>query len=187
MRSAGGSVNLQTPSQIHLSQLYYSTAMPIKMLRSFTRQAWKHGMDRRQSGFTLIELMVALSIMAVLITLAITSYRHFPQRASVSTGLILSSAIKLSVSEYFIKNNSFPENNAETGLFPPERYTNAHVRSISIMTTPMPGTIAIAYKGAGTISEGDTLLLVPTGTANGIRWRCTSFTLLGNLLPANCR
>ena len=161
--------------------------MPIQMLRLFTLQAQKRSMGRRQSGFTLIELMITLSTIVVLATLAITSYSNYSQRASVSTGLVLTSAIKLSVHEYFMKNNRFPESNGEAGLHPPEHYSDAHVRSVSINTTPLPGTISIAYKGAGAISEGDTLLLVPTETSSGIRWKCTSFTLLGNLLPANCR
>ena len=45
-------------------------------------------MIRQQSGFSLIELVVSLSIMAVLMTLAITSYSGYSQRASVSTGVV---------------------------------------------------------------------------------------------------
>jgi prepilin-type N-terminal cleavage/methylation domain-containing protein len=144
-------------------------------------------MFRPQSGFSLIELVVSLSIMAVLMTLAMTSYSSYSQRAGVSTGLALTSPIKLAVQEYFMKNNRFPLTNEAAGLFPADQYTDTHVRSISINETPSPGTITIAYKGAGAISEGDSLLLMPSGDASGIRWKCTSFTLLGSLLPASCR
>ena len=144
-------------------------------------------MFRPQSGFSLIELVVSLSIMAVLMTLAMTSYSGYSQRASVSTGLALTSPIKLAVQEYFMKNNRFPLTNEAAGLIVADQYTDTQVRSISINETPSPGTITIAYKGAGAISEGDSLLLIPSGDASGIRWKCTSFTLLGNLLPASCR
>lgn len=144
-------------------------------------------MIRQQSGFTLIELVVSLVIMAVLMTLAITSYSGYSQRASVATGIALTSPIKLAVQKYFLKNNRFPLTNEAAGLFAADQYTDTHVRSISIKDTPSPGTITIAYKGAGAISEGDSLLLIPSGDASGIRWKCTSFTLLGNLLPASCR
>jgi prepilin-type N-terminal cleavage/methylation domain-containing protein len=144
-------------------------------------------MIRQQSGFTLIELVICLGIMAVLMTLAITSYSGYSQRASVSTGIALTSSIKLSVQEYFMKNNRFPLTNEAAGLFAANQYTDTHVRSISINETPSPGTITITYKGAGAISEGDSLLLIPSGDASGIRWKCTSFTLLASLLPATCR
>ncbi len=132
-------------------------------------------------------MLITLSIMLVMMTLAITTYSHYSQRANVSTGLTLTSAIRLAVHEYFTRTSRFPESNVAAGISPPEAYTDTYVRSISIRATPSPGTIAIAYKGKGGISEGDTLLLVPTASANSIRWKCTSFTLLGKLLPASCR
>jgi len=112
-------------------------------------------MIRQQSGFTLIELVICLSIMAVLMTPAITSYSGYSQRAVVSTGIALTSPIKLAVQEYFMKNNRFPSTNEAAGLFAADHYTDTHVRSISIHETPSPGTITIAYKGAGAISVGE--------------------------------
>jgi type IV pilus assembly protein PilA len=144
-------------------------------------------MVRQQSGFTLVELVISLSIIVVLATLALTSYSKISQRASISTGLTLSAPLKLSVHEYFIKNSKFPDNNGQAGLFSANRYSNSHVRSIRVSADPEPGTISIAYKGDRAISEGDSLLLIPSASASGVRWRCASFTLLGNLLPANCR
>ena len=144
-------------------------------------------MSRQQSGFSSIELLITLSIMAVMATLAISTFSNYSQRANVSTGLALTSPIRLAVHEHFTRTSRFPESNEAAGILPPGAYTDSCVRSISIKSTPSPGTIAIAYKGAGGISEGDTLLLVPTASASNIRWKCISFTLLGNLLPASCR
>ena len=144
-------------------------------------------MIRQQSGFTLIELVISLGIIAVLATLALTSYSRHSQRASISTGLALIAPLKLSVYEYYIKNSKFPDSNGKAGLFSATNYSNSHVRSIRVSADPAPGTIRIAYKGDRAISEGDSLLLIPSASSSGVRWRCTSFTLLGNLLPANCR
>jgi type IV pilus assembly protein PilE len=144
-------------------------------------------MIRQQSGYTLIELIISLSILAILAVLALTSYSKYPQRASISTGLALTAPLKLSVHEYFLKNSEFPDSNGQAGLFSASSYTNSHVHSIHVSADPAPGTITIAYKGNRAISEGDTLLLIPSASAGGVRWQCTSFTLLDSLLPANCR
>ena len=144
-------------------------------------------MGRQQSGFSSIELLITLSIMMVMASLAITTYSNYSQRANVSTGLALTSPIRLAVHEYFTRTNRFPDNNAAAGIPPPDAFTDTNVRTIHIKAMPSPGTIAIVYKGKGGISEGDTLLLIPTASGNNIRWRCLSYTLLGKLLPASCR
>ncbi|MDH3888962.1 MAG: pilin, partial [Gammaproteobacteria bacterium] len=134
-------------------------------------------MIRQQSGFTLIELVISLGIIAVLATLALTSYSRHSQRASISTGLALIAPLKLFVYEYYIKNSKFPDSNGQAGLFSASNYSNSHVRSIRVSADPAPGTISIAYKGDRAISEGDSLLLIPSASTSGVRWRCTSFTL----------
>jgi Tfp pilus assembly protein PilE len=63
---------------------------------------------RQQSGFTLVQLIISLSIIVVLATLALTSYSRYSQRASISTGLALTAPLKLSVYEYFIKKQQIP-------------------------------------------------------------------------------
>lgn len=144
-------------------------------------------MIRQQAGFTLVELIISLSVTAVLTTLALTSYSQYSQKAGISTGLALTAPLKLSVHEYFIKNSVFPESNQQAGLHPASSYNNSHVRAINVSANPEPGTISIIYKGDRAISEGDTLLLIPSVSAINVHWRCASFTLLGSLLPANCR
>ena len=144
-------------------------------------------MIRQQAGYTLVELIISLSVMAVLATLALTSYSQYSQRAGISTGLALTAPLKFSIHEYYLKNNQFPESNQQAGLHPASSYNNSHVREISISADPAPGTINIIYKGDRAISEGDTLLLIPSVSASSVHWRCASFTLLGSLLPANCR
>jgi type IV pilus assembly protein PilA len=50
-------------------------------------------------GFTLIELMIVIAIIAVLLSLALPSYQDFTIRSKVTEGLSIASAAKVAVTE----------------------------------------------------------------------------------------
>jgi len=57
-------------------------------------------MSKHQSkGFTLIELMLVITIIAVLLSLALPAYQDYSIRAKVSEGLSISSGVKSGVAE----------------------------------------------------------------------------------------
>ena len=55
---------------------------------------------RRPGGFTLIELMIVVSIIAVLVALAVPAYTQYAIRAKVTECMIGAAPAKLGISEY---------------------------------------------------------------------------------------
>lgn len=55
---------------------------------------------RRSGGFTLIELMIVISIVAILVTLAVPAYQEYSTRAKVTECMVGAAPAKLAVSEY---------------------------------------------------------------------------------------
>ena len=51
-------------------------------------------MKRVSKGFTLIELMIVIAIIAILLALAIPAYQDYTIRAQVSEGMTLAAAAK---------------------------------------------------------------------------------------------
>jgi type IV pilus assembly protein PilA len=142
---------------------------------------------RKQYGFTLIEHMVTVAIIALLTILAIVVYTDYTQRSRITGGLRLSSNVKQAVAEYQANHGAFPESNTQAGLAEPTEFSNTRVRSIGIDPAPSAGTIVITYKGIGGVADGDTLLLVPEHKTGSIGWKCLSRTIIGKLLPSQCR
>jgi type IV pilus assembly protein PilA len=64
--------------------------------------------SRQSGGFTLIELMIVISIVAILVTLAIPAYQEYNIRAKVTECMIGAAPAKLAVSEYMSTVGSWP-------------------------------------------------------------------------------
>jgi type IV pilus assembly protein PilA len=72
-------------------------------------------MRKGNSGFTLIELMIVISILSILATMALPSFQDRIIRTQVKEALNLSEIAKKGIEEYYNAKGDFPENNASAG------------------------------------------------------------------------
>ncbi|HEY8586615.1 MAG TPA: pilin [Rhodanobacter sp.] len=143
--------------------------------------------QRISAGFTLIELMIVVAIIAILAAIAIPAYQDYLIRAQVTEGMSLASGAKAAVWDFVSNTGRFPPNNQSAGLAQNTSITGSYVSSVDVTT----GTIKVLYQGAkanrAINAVSKFLVLSPISQAGSIIWTCTPSTLDGKYLPTSCR
>jgi len=137
---------------------------------------------KKQSGFTLIELMIVVAIIGILAAIAIPAYQDYTVRAKVSEGLSLAGGAKTAVAETYQSTGSWPTSNSGAGLASSASITGNNVSSVGVGNN---GVITITYSGAPI--NGNTITLTPSDATGSITWACASSSIDDKYLPANCR
>src|SRR6478736_635347 len=99
---------------------------------------------KNQKGFTLIELMIVVAIIAILAAIAISQYQDYVIRSQVSEGSSLADGIKTAVGEFVNNRGRFPTGNQSAGLASAGSISGEYVGAVSVAS----GLISAGYSGA---------------------------------------
>ncbi len=142
---------------------------------------------KKQQGFTLIELMIVVAIIAILAAIALPAYQDFMKRSKVSEAVTALGACKTSVAEYAASSNKLPEDLAASGCSSIE---TQYVKAVDVTK----GVITVEIQNVGTGDpDGKKLTLTPqkaggdAGDGDDITgWKCTT-DATKKFVPASCR
>jgi len=146
-------------------------------------------MERRsEAGFTLIELMIVVAIIAILAAIALPAYQDYVVRSRVSEALVLASGLKASVVTNASEGSSNLGRNATL--------TSATDNSPNVVTTAVNGTTGAITIVTRPAAGGGNIILTPKGAggaavaagtvpSGNIFWTCTS-SLPQKFLPGSC-
>lgn len=150
---------------------------------------------QQQQGFTLVEMIISICIVAVLGSIALAQMRDYTRRARISEVVMASNSCKTAISENYLVRDSAPTP-GNWGCESPNSGTN-YAGSVQ---TSSNGSIRVSVQNLDGNVNGRYVYLVPTDLNGGsmstpndlgksVRsWTCGSdWQPVRNALPANCR
>lgn len=132
-----------------------------------------------QSGFTLIEFMMVITIIGILAAIAINIYQDHTIRARASEAIIAGTAVKTIVTQNIADNGGAMPANACFG------FTNVSTATNNVMSVECDATTGVITMLTTAKAGSTTFILTPTATTNGVTWVCS--TDITKYAPYTCR
>lgn len=146
-----------------------------------------------ERGFTVIELMIVVTIVSILAVIAMPAYVEYATRSKVAEAMGFMGEAKTSVSERFYTNNQqWPISNQEAGLPAADDYdAYDFVKRLEVASVAPFGVITVTLDLPNTPADDKQLQLVPSTASGEIVWTCQPAPppdgVENKYAPANCR
>ncbi|EMS2906544.1 pilin [Neisseria gonorrhoeae] len=127
-------------------------------------------MNTLQKGFTLIELMIVIAIVGILAAVALPAYQDYTARAQVSEAILLAEGQKSAVTEYYLNNGIWPENNDKAGVASPSDIKGKYVKEVEVNNGVVTATMLSS--GVNKEIQGKKLSLWARRQDGSVKWFC---------------
>lgn len=130
--------------------------------------------NRKQTGFTLIELMIVIAILGILASIAIPAYKDYSIRARISEAVRVVNPYTTAYGSYFWATSSFPTNRTSTGE------SNTITEFVEGVTITAAGLISVDVNEVNTgvadeiPGEDMFIILTPQLVPGAIQWVCST-------------
>ena len=137
-------------------------------------------MMRSHRGFTLVELMIVVTIISILAAIAIPAYQDYSVRAKVAEIVLATGAYKTTISEKGASDGTLASSGVGLTVSTGGRVAGGSVTDAGLI---------ILVGSAATLGTAVTVILTPSLTARGgLAWGCsTGSSDQWKYVPSECR
>jgi type IV pilus assembly protein PilA len=139
---------------------------------------------KNKKGFTLIELMIVVAIVAILAAIALPAYQDYIARSQLTEGLNLAGGLKLDVAEFYENTGAHCGSNTECSAPVATDIKGKYVSQVEVIAG---GIIVASMKTAGIskCAQGKTISLIPNSPGDNlpVAWGCDSTSVCK---PSSC-
>ncbi|MEN1971437.1 pilin [Luteimonas sp. MJ204] len=145
---------------------------------------------KKMQGFTLIELMIVVAIIAILAAIALPAYQDYVARSQVSEGASLASGARTAVAEEYANTGSWTGIlNSTAGLEAAASITGKYVTGVQVTNGLI--TVSFGNEASAKITDAasNALAYSPVDAGGSIEWECdvTATTIDTKYRPSVCR
>ncbi len=144
----------------------------------------KSNTQKKQQGFTLIELMIVVAVIGVLAAIAIPQYQNYVKKSALGVGLANITALKTNIEDYIATEGSFPSTTSGTKADFTRLGTVEDMGDGNVLITPtsdgsLDGTVKFTFD-AGVVNTQKIQLV-----RSGGLWICET-TAASEISPKGC-
>ena len=145
----------------------------------------------KSEGFTLIELMIVVAIVAILLTLAVPAYQNYTIRAKVTECIAATAPPKIAITEYYQSMGGWPTTASQAGIDESLPKTSGLCRMFFYNEGRGDYAILVDSRAIGVAFTTRILpIMSPTESTGAVKWLCTrgstTFDAM-KYLPSSCR
>ena len=138
-----------------------------------TQQQMRAG---RQSGFTLIELMIVVTIIGVLASIAVPVYRDYTIRTRVGEAASIFAPVKAEIALFFSENGTLPNTLSDMPRVP-NTFASYEGEYVAFLNVTAGGSVSVTLKNDPRLgpavpagASGGLVVFVPAASGGTIKW-----------------